>query len=58
MYRTSKFERSPYYSLVKIFERIPNTVKYLPTKDLKKKQLTRYLLDRCFYSLKQFYDDT
>jgi hypothetical protein len=44
MHRTSKFERSPYYSRVKMFERIPNTIKYLATKDFKN-QLIRYLLD-------------
>jgi hypothetical protein len=58
MHRTLKFERSPYYyPCVKIFERIPNSIKYLPTKDFKN-QLTRYLLDKFFYSLNQFYDDT
>jgi hypothetical protein len=57
MHRSSKFKRSPYYCCVKIFERIPNTIKYLATKDFKN-QLPRYLLDKCFYSLNQFYDDT
>jgi hypothetical protein len=40
MHRTSKFQRSPYYSCVKIFERIPNSIKYLLIKGLKN-QLTQ-----------------
>ena len=53
MHRTSKFEKSR----VDIFERMPNSIRYLPIKDFKN-QLTRYLRDKIFYSLNQFYDDT
>ena len=57
MHRISEFEKSPYYSTVYIFERIPNSTRYLPVKDFKN-PLTRYLRDECFYSLNPFYDDT
>ena len=40
-----------------VFERIPDSIKCLPTKSFKR-QLTRYLLHKCFYSLNQFYTDT
>ena len=57
LHKTSKFEKSPYYSLVKIFENIPQNIKYLPVKSFKK-ELTSYLINKCFYSLEQFYDDS
>ena len=54
MHRTFKFEKSPYYSCVDVFERIPNSIGYLTIKDFKN-QLAHYLR---FFSLNQFYDDT
>ena len=42
MHRTWKFEKSPYYCCVDIFE-IPNSIRYLQLKDFKN-HLTRYLL--------------
>ena len=47
MHRTSKFEKSSYYSCVGVFERIPNSIRYSPIKDFKN-QLTHYLCDKCF----------
>ena len=57
MHRTIKFEKSPYYSRVAVFEKILNDIKCLPKKPFKR-QLTRYSLHKCFYSLNKFYYET
>ena len=35
MHKTSMFEKGPYYSCVAVFERLPNSIKCLPTKSFK-----------------------
>ena len=53
-HRTSLFETSPYYSCVKIFNRISNNIKHLPLTKFKRK-FRSYLIEKCFYKLDDFF---
>lgn len=46
----------PDYIGLKIFNRLPNAIKTLPSLVLFKKHLKSFLLDHSFYSLSEFYD--
>lgn len=49
---------SPTYLGLNIFNRLPNDIKLSTSLVLFKRQLNNYLLDKCFYSLVEFYDST
>jgi hypothetical protein len=56
-HNTSKFEHSPYYSCVKIFERLPQYIKQSNEKKFKS-NLIEFLNERCFYKLNDFLNYT
>jgi hypothetical protein len=56
-HNTSKFEHSPYYSCVKIFERLPQYIKQSNEKKFKS-NLIKFLNERCFYNLNDFLNYT
>ena len=55
-HKTSKFEYGPYFSCVKVFERLPQ---YIMESKLKQfiSKLIEYLNEICFYNLKDFLND-
>lgn len=56
LHHSSKFERSPYYSCVKIYNKIPNELKTIRNKHHFQKKLKSYLARHVFYSLEEFYN--
>lgn len=54
-HRTCLYERSPYYMAVKLFNKLPEYIKVLKSLKKFKQHLKDYLLEKCFYSLTDFF---
>ena len=50
LHRSTFYERGPYYRAIKAYRLLPNSIRLLEGVHCFKKQVTRWLLDRCLYS--------
>lgn len=56
LHATAKFEKSPTYSSVKLFNKLPNTIQCLPQKQYKQ-QIKSLLLNKAYYSVNEYLHD-
>jgi hypothetical protein len=54
IHRTALFEKSPNYMAVKLFNKLPDTFKEIKKIGTFKKKLKAFLMDKCFYDVKEF----
>ena len=57
-HRTTAYQRSAYYSCVRVYNHLPFNIKNVVNINKFKLSLKRYLIDKCLYSLADFYNDT
>lgn len=53
---TSAYEKSPYFSCVKVYNQLPTTIKEAPTLTTFRNKLKVYLFNHAFYSHQEFLD--
>lgn len=58
VHRTALFEKGAYYNCVKIYNALPHDIKQTNGNIPFKKKLKRFLIDKSFYSLNEFYSDS
>lgn len=56
-HRTSKFENSPTYKGLKLFNKLPESIKFLDRTSFKKR-IKSLLLGKCFYSINEYFHDS
>ena len=54
IHRTSKYEYSPSYTGVELYNKLPDSIKGVESLKVFKRQLVEYLLTRCFYSIDEY----
>lgn len=56
LHNLSKYEESPRYMGVKLYNKIPSQIKDVSNEKLFKKEMFSYLCTNCFYSIEEFLD--
>ena len=56
LHHSSKFEKSPYYSCIKVYNKLPDNLKNSRNKYNFKKNLKSYLSTHVFYNLNEFFN--
>lgn len=54
-HKTSLLEKGPAYNCIKVYNALPSTIKRILTLSSFKNELKNYLLDKCFYSVDNFF---
>lgn len=54
-YTKAMFQKSPTYASKKLFNHLPQDLKSLPKIEAFKKQVKNFLIDKCFYSVEEFF---
>lgn len=53
-HRTAAYEKSPHYACISVYNRLPSEVKNCATKYGFKRNLKKFLLEECFYDVKDY----
>lgn len=55
-HNTKKYEKSPYYSCLKVFNNLPATIKIIPELNKYKRELKKYLIEHCYYDSNEYFN--
>nr|CAI5841160.1 unnamed protein product [Callosobruchus analis] len=55
---TALFEKAPLFSCIKVYNKLPNEFRRNTNIFTMKKRLKKCLLDKCYYSVNEYFDDT
>lgn len=53
-HNTSCFKRSPHYNCVILFNALPNSIKAIKCLKKFEREVKKYLISKCFYSVNEF----
>lgn len=56
MHRTAFFEKSPFYTCIKLFNQLPRQIKNEVSNEVFQRKLFSFLMSNCFYSITEFLD--